>query len=242
MQIKLLVEGGNMQPGPVLSQKIGPLGLNISQVIQKVNDATKNFQGLKVPVELDINPSTKHIEVLVFSPPVSELLKKELGIEKGSGNQKKTKVANASIEQVIQVAKTKLPNLLAKNFRAAVKTVVGSCVSLGVLVENKPAKEIEQDIDAGVFDNEILNEITKTPEEKKKKLDDFFAKVKAEQEKILKQEEEAAKAAEAEKAAAAPATATPGKEGEITPATAAGAKAPAAAKAPEEAKKGKEKK
>src|SRR3989344_1481812 len=115
MQIKLLVEGGNMQPGPVLSQKIGPLGLNMSQVIQKINDATKNFEGLKVPVELEINPSTKHIEVVVFSPPVSELLKKELGIEKGSGDHKKIKVANASIEQIISVAQTKLPNLLSKD-------------------------------------------------------------------------------------------------------------------------------
>ena len=88
MQIKLLVDGGNMQPGPVLSQKIGPLGLNMNQVIQKINDATKNFTGLKVPVELEINTSTKEIEVLVFSPPVSELIKKELGVEKGSGTQK----------------------------------------------------------------------------------------------------------------------------------------------------------
>ncbi len=239
MQIKLLVEGGNMQPGPVLSQKLGPLGLNMGQVIQKINDATKNFQGLKVPVELDVNASTKNVEVIVFSPPVSELLKKELGIEKGSGLQKKTKVANASIEQVIQVAKTKLPNLLARNFRAAVKTVIGSCVSLGILVENKLAKEIEKDIDEGKYDNEILHEIAKTPEEKKKKLDEFFSKVKAEQEKILKQEEEAAKAAEAEKAAAAPVagttaaattTGTEVKPGVATPAAAAVKEKPKAAK------------
>src|SRR3989344_4625127 len=213
MQIKLLVEGGNMQPGPVLSQKLGPLGMNMGQVIQKINDSTKNFQGLKVPVELEINPSTKQFDVKVFSPPVSELLKKELGLEKGTGDHKKIKVGNASIEQVISVAKTKLPNLLSKDFKSAVKTVVGSCVSLGVLVENKPAKEVEKEIDEGKYDNEILNEISKTPEEKKKKLDEFFSKVKAEQERILKQEEEAAKAAEAEKAAtveAKPGEAKPG--------------------------------
>ena len=213
MQIKLLIEGGNMQPGPVLSQKIGPLGLNMGQVIQKINDATKKFKGLKVPVELEINPSTKQIDVKVFSPPTSELLKKELGIEKGSGAHKKTKVANASIEQIINVAKTKLPNLLSKDFRAAVKTIVGSCVSLGVLVENKLAKEIEKEIDEGKYDNEILNQISETPTEKKKSLDAFFSKVKSEQEKILKQEEEAAKAAEAEKAAK-----TEVKPGETKPA------------------------
>jgi len=235
MQIKLLVEGGNMQPGPVLSQKLGPLGMNMGQVIQKINDSTKNFQGLKVPIELEINPSTKHFDVKVFSPPVSELLKKELGLEKGTGDHKKIKVANASIEQVISVAKTKLPNLLANNFRSAVKTVVGSCVSLGVLVENKPAKEIEKDIDEGKYDNEILNEISKTPEEKKKKLDAFFAKVKSDQEKVLKQEEEAAKAAEAEKAAK-----TEVKPGEAKPA--AEAKTPAAEATKEKPKEEKKKK
>ena len=215
MQIKLLVEGGNMQPGPVLSQKIGPLGLNMGQVIQKINEATKNFQGLKVPIELEINTSTKQIDVLVFSPPVSELLKKELGIEKGSGTQKKIKVANASIEQIIKVTKIKLPNLLSRNFRAAVKTVVGSCVSLGILVEDKLAKEVEKEIDGGKYDKEILNEISETSDEKKKRIDLFFSKVKAEQERILKQEEEAAKAAEAAAAPAESGKAT-AKEGEKT--------------------------
>jgi large subunit ribosomal protein L11 len=227
-QIKLLIEGGNMQPGPVLSQKIGPLGMNMGQVIQKINEATKNFEGLKVPIELEIDNSTKQFEVIVFSPPVSELIKKELGLEKGTGDHKKTKVANASIEQIINVTKTKQANLLSRDFKSAVKTVVGSCVTLGVLIENKPAKEIEQDIDEGKYDKEIKNEITKTPEEKKKKLDAFFAKVKADQEKILKLEEEAAKAAEAEKAAAEP------KPGEAKPAAAATAEGKPAAEAAKE--------
>ncbi|MCK4553151.1 50S ribosomal protein L11 [Candidatus Pacearchaeota archaeon] len=198
MIIKLLVEGGNMTPGPALSQKLGPMGMNINQVIQKVNEATKDFKGLKVPVELDVDASTKEFEVSVFSPPVSELIKKELGIEKGSGMQKKSQSANASIEQIISVAKTKLPNLLCRDLKAAVKTVVGSCVSLGVLVENKPASEIEQEIEDGKYDKEIQEEKTETSEEKKKELSEYFAKIKDEQEKIIKQEEKE-KEAEAEK-------------------------------------------
>ena len=79
MQIKLLVEGGAMKPGPTLSQKLGPAGINVGQVISKVNDATKDFKGLKVPVELDVDSLTKEFEIFVFSPPVSELLKRELG-------------------------------------------------------------------------------------------------------------------------------------------------------------------
>jgi len=199
MQIKLLVEGGAMKPGPSLSQKLGPLGINISKVMQKVNDVTKNFNGLKVPVELDIDPSTKDFEVKVFSPPVSELLKRELGIEKGSSLQKKQYVANASIEQIISVAKTKFPNMLAKDLKAAVKTVIGTCASLGILIENQPAPHLGHQIEGGKFGKEIQEERTQTPEGKKTKLEEYFNQVKAEQEKAAKQEEAAKEAAEAQK-------------------------------------------
>jgi len=172
-----------------LSQKLGPIGINVNQVIQKVNEATKNFKGMKVPVELEINPSTKDFEIKIFSPPVSELMKKELGIEKGSCEQKRFKQANASIGQIISVAKTKSQNLLCKDLKSAVKTVVGTCVSLGVLIENKPAKEIENEIDEGKYDKEIKGEITETSEDKKKELEEYFSKVKLEQDRIKKQEQ-----------------------------------------------------
>lgn len=223
MQIKLLVDGGGMKPGPALSQKLGPVGIPINQVIQQVNEATKSFMGLKVPVELNVNPSTRSFEVKVFSPPVSELIKKELGIEKGSGTQKKVKVGNLSIEQVISVAKTKYINLLCKDMKTAVKTVAGTCVSLGILIEDKPAVEIEQDIAYGKYDKEINAEKTETSPEKKKKLAESFARIKQEQDKIIKQEQ-AAKAAseEAAKATAieAPAAAAATKPGEKAPAKA----------------------
>ena len=220
MQIKLLAEGGAMKPGPALSQKLGPAGIPLNQVIQKVNEATSDFQGLKVPVELDINLKTKKFEVKIFSPPVSELLKKELGIQKGSGAQLKIQVANASIEQVILVAKTKMQNLLCKDLKSAVKIVVGTCASLGILIENKSAKEIEKDIDEGKYDKEISQVETETPPEKKKILDEYFDEVQKKQEIILKQEQ-AAKEAAAEQATTDTASATP------SPAKAEKAKEPA---------------
>ncbi len=197
MQVKLLVDGGSMKPGPALSQKLGPLGIPMNNVITKINEATKSFNGLKVPVELDIDASTKDFDVKVFSPPVSELLKKELGIEKGSGAQKKIQVGNASIEQIIALAKTKSQNLLCRDFRSAVKTIVGTCVSLGILIDNKPASEIEKEIDAGKYDKEINAMKTETSEEKKKELDEYFSKIKKEQEKILQQEQAAKESEEA---------------------------------------------
>ena len=202
MKIKILADGGSMSPGPALSQKLGPAGINIGQVIAKINEATKDFKGLKVPVELDVNASTKDFEIQVFSPPVSELIKKELGITKGSGMQKKSQVANASIEQMISVAKTKMANLLCNDLKAAVKTVIGSCVSLGILVENKPASEVEKEIDEGKYDKEIQEEKTEISEEKKKELTEYFEKVKTQQDLIIKKEEQE-KEAEAEKKAGA---------------------------------------
>ena len=196
MIIKLLVEGGSMAPGPALSQKLGPLGMNMGQIIQKVNDATKNFKGLKVPVELDIDAATKEFEVNVFSPPVSELLKKELGVVKGSGAQGKMQVANASIEQVISVAKTKFQNMLCNDLKSAVKSIVGTCGTLGILIENKTAPQIEIDIDEGKYDKEISSEKTETSSEKKEKLDAYCKEIHTKQEKAKEQEqaEESAKA------------------------------------------------
>jgi large subunit ribosomal protein L11 len=211
MIIKILAEGNAMKPGPALSQKLGPAGININEVISKVNEATKDFAGLKVPVELDVDPSTKAFEVKVFSPPVSELLKRELGIEKGSGAQDKMQVANASIEQIISVAKTKMSNLLANDLKSAVSSVVGTCVSLGVLIESKPAVEVAQELRDGKYDKEIQEEKTQTSPEKKKELEEYFSSISGQQQKVLKAEA-AAKAAEEEKKAAKAAKGTPAKK------------------------------
>jgi large subunit ribosomal protein L11 len=238
MIIKLLVEGGSMKPGPAISQKLGPLGINLGKVMQDVNKSTESFKGLKVPVELDVNPKTKTFSVKVSSPPVAELIKKELGLELGSGSAKKIKVGNLSIEQVISISKTKLDHMLAKDLKKAVKSVVGSCVSLGILVEDKEAKEIEQDIVAGKYDKEIKEEKTQAAPEKLQKLSQYFAEVKRKQDDMLKKEEEAKAAAEAAAAAQAT-TAAPAAPGAATAGeTAAGkAAAPGAPAAPAEAGK-----
>jgi large subunit ribosomal protein L11 len=225
MIIKLLVEGGNMKPGPAISQKIGPLGINMGKVIQDINKSTESFKGLKVPVELDVDPKSKTFKVNVFSPPVSELIKKEIGIELGSGDSKKTKVGNLSIEQVISVAKTKFGNMLAKDLKAAVMSVVGSCVSLGVLIENKEAKDTSKDISAGNYNKEISQEKTKTDEKKLQELKSYFENIKRAQEDALKKEEAAKAAAEAAEAAAAAAAPKPAEAGKEEAKPAAGKEA-----------------
>ncbi len=232
MLLKLLVDGGSMKPGPAIAQKIGPLGINMGKIISDVNAATKDFEGMKVPVVVDIDPKTKNFKVEVSSPPTSGLLKKELGVEKGTGASKKLKVGNISIEQIIKVAKTKIA--LEKTLKSAVKTVAGSCTSLGILIESKEAKEIEKEIEKGTYDNEIKSEKTEPSKEKIAKLKEFFESVKKKQEELMKKEEEekakeeAEKAAAATQAAATPAATTDKKAAAAAPAAAATKATPAA--------------
>lgn len=208
MKVNLLVDGGAMIPGPAIAQKVGPLGVDMGKVISEVNKATEAFKGTKVPVELDINTSTKTFKIHVSTPPVSQLLKKELKLDKGSGDHKNIKVANIGIEQVIAIAKIKLPGMLEKNLKQAVKTIVGTCVSLGILIENKTAKEVAQELAQGKYDREIASEKTQLSEEKRKELEKYFSQVKAKQESALKKAEEEKASAEAAKVAAAPTAAT----------------------------------
>lgn len=208
MNIKLLIDGGNMKPGPAIAQQIGPLGINMGQVISKINEATKEFKGMKVPVKLDINEKTKDFTVETSSPPTSELLKKELNLEKGTSDHRNIKVGNASIEDVIKITKIKYSNMLEKDFKTAVKSILGTCASIGILVENQKPNELIHKIDSGRFEQEINAQSTETDPEKRKRLDEHFTKLKEEQEAKLEEERKAAEEA-------AEAAAEEGKEGAV---------------------------
>tara|TARA_Y100000310_G_scaffold342056_1_gene443545 strand:+ start:1382 stop:2101 length:720 start_codon:yes stop_codon:yes gene_type:complete len=210
MNIKLLIDGGSMTPGPAVAQQLGPMGINMGKVISDVNSATQDFKGMKVPVELDIDEKTKEFTVKTFSPPTSELLKKEIKLEKGTEDHKKVKMGNASIEDVIKITKIKYPDMLQKEFKSAVKSVLGTCASIGILVENEDSNELIQKIHSGKFEEEISKQQTETSPEKRKKLSDFFENIKQEQEKIAAQEK-----AEAEEAEKAKAEAAEGEEGAV---------------------------
>ena len=204
MNIKLLIDGGSMKPGPAIAQQLGPLGINIGKVISDVNSATSNFKGMKVPVELNINEKTKSFTIKTFSPPTSELLKKELNLEKGTADHKKIKVGNASIEDVIKVTKIKFPDMLQKEFKSAVKSVLGTCKSIGILVENQEADDLTKDVEAGKFDSEIKSQEIETSPEKRKELNDYFDSIKKKQEAEIAREKAEAEEAEKAKAVAKP--------------------------------------
>lgn len=148
--VSTMVEGGKASSGPPLGPALGPLGLNLGQIIKEINEMTKDFSGMQVPVTVTItDPASKKYEIKVGIPPTSALIKKELGIEKGSGNRKETVAGNATLEQIKNVARAKIDSMLANDMKGAVLEVVGSCVSLGINVEGKDPKEFQRLIKKG---------------------------------------------------------------------------------------------
>ena len=190
-----MIEGGKATAGAQMGQSFGPLGVNIPNIINEINKKTAEFKGMKLPVKVVVETNDKSFELEIGTPPVSELIKKEAGIQKGSGESKLTKVGNLAMEQVIKIAKMKQDSMLVNNLKSAVKNVVGSCGTLGILVESKGIQEVNQDIDAGVFDNLVNKGITEVSEEKRKKLKESLEEVQTqlEKEKALKAAEEAKK-------------------------------------------------
>ena len=147
--VEALVSGGQATAGPPLGPVLGPLGVNVLAIANKINEITKNYSGMKVPVKISIDTETKEFEVSVGTPTTSALIVSELGVEKGSGTPKTEKIGNLSMEQVLRIAKVKGAGLLAKNLKAAVKEVLGSCLSMGVMVEDKDPREVQREIDEG---------------------------------------------------------------------------------------------
>jgi len=147
-EVKVLVPGGKASPGPPLGPAIGPLGLNVKQVVDKINEATKDFDGLPVPVRIIVHED-KSFDIEVGVPPVTALIKKELGIEKGSSSTGKEVVGDLKLDQVIKIANIKRKQMLSYSLRSAVKEVLGTAVSMGVTVEGKNPKEVQKEIDEG---------------------------------------------------------------------------------------------
>jgi large subunit ribosomal protein L11 len=154
-KLQVLVDGGRATPGPPLGPALGPLGVNIVEILKAINEKTKPFEGMKVPVTLLVDPKTKGFSIEVGTPPTSALIAKELKVEKGSGDPGKTRVGNLSLAQAIKIANMKADAMLAKTLKARVLEVVGTCVSMGVTAEGKPPKEFSKEIQAGKYDKQL---------------------------------------------------------------------------------------
>src|SRR3990170_5648326 len=133
--IETLVDGGKAAPGPALAPRLSMLKVNIQQVFQKINDKTKEYGGMKVPVKIIIDKKTKDVEIEVGTPPVASLIKKELGIELAKITEEektagKTSVGDLKMDQIVKIAKMKKDSLLAKDLKASVKQILGTTASM----------------------------------------------------------------------------------------------------------------
>ena len=150
-KLEVLVDGGKATPGPPLGPALGPLGVNVIQVVGAINEKTKAFAGMKVPVTLTIDPKTKEFDIKVGTPPTTALIMKELGLEKGSGKPNSDFVGNLTVKQVNKIAEMKKDSMLAKDKRGRFREVVGTCVSMGVTVDGKNPRKVIADINAGEY-------------------------------------------------------------------------------------------
>jgi large subunit ribosomal protein L11 len=206
--VEAMVEGGKASAAPPLGPALGPLGVNIAQVITKVNEKTASFKGMQVPIKIKVDKDTKDIEIEVGTPPVSALVKKEAGLEKGSGNPLMDKVADLRIENIIKIAKMKEDDIMGKTLKQRVKEVMGTCNSMGVMVDGVSGQEAIALVNEGKFDKEIaaekteisLEELREMEAEKKKLAEDmvkrraeFEAKAKAIIEEMAGKEKSAIK-------------------------------------------------
>src|SRR5438046_4401037 len=151
-KLEVLVDGGKATPGPPLRPALGPLGVNIVEILKAINEKTKSFEGMKVPVTLLVDPKTKTFSIEVGTPPTSALITKELKIEKGSGDPGKTRVGNLSVPQALRIANMTADATLATTLKARVLAVVGTCVWLGEPLEGKLAKDLSRAMQSGQSD------------------------------------------------------------------------------------------
>ncbi|MBU7023938.1 MAG: 50S ribosomal protein L11 [Theionarchaea archaeon] len=144
--VDALVDGGKATAGPPLGPALGPLGLNLNLVIATINEKTAAFDGMKVPIKLIVDPETKDFEVKVGTPPVSALVKKELGLEKAAQTPGVESVGDITMEQVKKVARIKMDDMLSYTEKNAMKEVMGTCVSMGVTVEGRDPRDVQKEL------------------------------------------------------------------------------------------------
>jgi large subunit ribosomal protein L11 len=138
---------------------VGPTGINIKDVVDEINEKTMIFRGLTVPVRIECDPETKQFEIFIETPSTASLLLKEVGAEKGSSATSENKIGDLSLDQVINVVKAKKDKFLEKDFKLAVKTVLGTALSVGITVEGQDPREIQKRIDNGEFNDKVRGEM-----------------------------------------------------------------------------------
>lgn len=158
-KVEVLIEGGKATAAPPLGPALGPLKVNIGQVVADINKKTADFKGMKVPVKVIVDKDTKEYTIEVGTPPASQLIKTEIKLAKGSGKPNVAHVGNMTLDQVKKIARMKFDSLLSNELKSAVNEIAGTCYSLGITVDKKPAREFIADVKAGKYDAQLKEEM-----------------------------------------------------------------------------------
>ena len=132
--VKLQVQAWKATPAPPVGSALGPHGLNIMDFCKAFNAKTAKQEGLIIPVVVSVY-SDRTYSFVTKTPPAAVLLKKAANIAKGSGEPNKTKVGKVTMKQVREIAQAKMPDLNASTIDAAVNTILGTALSMGLEVE-----------------------------------------------------------------------------------------------------------
>ena len=153
--ISSLVTGGEASAGPPLGPALGPIGVNILQVIEAINEKTSEFKGMKIPVTVSVDSDTKKWEIEVGIPSASALLLKEANIQKGSGTSGTEWVGEVTADSIAKVANVKLESSYATSLKSVAKQIVGTCGSLGIKIEGKTPKEFTSEVNESKWDSKF---------------------------------------------------------------------------------------
>ncbi len=131
-QVKMLIQAGKANPAPPVGSTLGPHGINLMMFCKDFNDRTNGMRG-SVPVVVTIFDD-RSFEFILKTPPVAELIKQKINIEKGAATPKKVKVGQLTMAEVREIATAKMPDLNCFNVESAMKMVVGTAINMGVTV------------------------------------------------------------------------------------------------------------
>jgi large subunit ribosomal protein L11 len=156
--VNVLITGGEANAGPPLGPALGPLGVNVVAIVKEINDTTKEYSGMRVPVTVEVDTETKTYNIKIGIPTVSALLVKEAGIPKGSGTTGKDFTGNLTFEQLLKVATVCVQKSYSTSIKSAAKEVLGSCASMGIKVDDKLPKQVIEEIKSGLYDQKLNEE------------------------------------------------------------------------------------
>ena len=151
-EIKALVQGGKVTPA-ALGQSLGMAGLNIGKVVADINKATKEFSGMKVPIIISYDLKTKVYEIIVKTPHVSQLILKQAGLSKAAGDREAV-AGNIPMDKLVLIVKQK-KEVLGVDLKKALLQVLGTCVSMGLTVDEKDPKVVQQEVAEGSYDSQL---------------------------------------------------------------------------------------